>query len=155
MESSVETSCYQQDHDAPHFCNIFIVSEFGASWSRAVPHRFTVSHGRKSQPTALVWHKNGHCEVALCARPVLPRGHSLWGTISWDPQLLNAGGCCAPSPPSPAPPSGLFGWGCCSPRYGVLSASAVGPIEMLRCVGTLYSPLSTVWEIGSGNYTAK
>lgn len=90
----------------PHTSAMFLSFQslqclIGASWSVVVPNRFTVTHGRRTQPAALVWHKNGHCEVALGGCPVPLRGHSLWRTISWDLQPLKAGGCCAPSPPVP------------------------------------------------------
>lgn len=91
----------------PHISAIFVLLQSleyltEASWSRVVPHRFTVSLGRRTQPTALVWHRNGHCKVPLgeCVMPV--RGRSLWGTISWNLQLLNTGGWSVPAP-NPAP----------------------------------------------------
>lgn len=112
VDSSVEISCSQCDHDALTSV-IFLLFQnleylIKAALSRAVPHRFTVSHGRRTQPAALIWQKNGHCKVALGGHPIPLRGNGLWGTISQ--------------------------W------YCVLSASAVRPTEMLRCVGTLYFP---------------
>lgn len=122
----------------PHISAIFLLLQSleyltEASWSRVVPHRFTVSLGRRTQPIALVWHRNGHCKVPLgeCVMPV--RGHSLWGTISWNLQLLNTGGWSVPAPTLLHHVT--FGRGCCSQWYGVLPASEVGPAEVLRCGG--------------------
>jgi len=56
VESSAETSCYQQDHDAPHICNIFNVSEFG------VFNRSTMVRSGAPQIHGLPWGEDpAHC----------------------------------------------------------------------------------------------
>lgn len=143
----------------PHISAIFLLLQsleylIEASWSIVVPHRFTVSLGRRMQPTALVWHRNGHCDFALGECLVPLRGHSLQGTISWDLQWLNTGGCPVHAP-SPLHRPSHSAEDAAHSDTGFYQLLQLGPQRCWGVVGTLYSPISTVWKIGSGNYMAK
>lgn len=143
----------------PHASALFLLFQSleyltGASWSRAVPHRFSLPC--KEDPA--------HCSGLTQEWPL--RGWIGWTSRSPErtqPLGNHLMGPAAPEhrrllctwPPSPALSSGSFSRGCCSQWYGVLSASAVRSTEVLRCVGNLHSPLSTLWKIGSGNHMAK
>lgn len=57
IESSVEITCYQQDHDAPRFCTIFTVSEFGV-FNRSILAQSSapqIQSPMRGGPSPLLW----------------------------------------------------------------------------------------------------